>query len=97
MKVLSKSYKAGYCSEYVSHTTKNGEEMLFKISVENGNSYFYLFVRLLTKNNEIDNVVANANDIEGVEGISYIWDNEKRLNAGKRNLEIAKKWIKKVF
>lgn len=97
MKVLSKSYNVGYCSEYISHTSKNGEEMLFKISVENGNSYFYLYVRLLTKNNEMDNVVANANDIEGVEKINFIWDNEKRLDAGKRNIEIAKKWIKKVF
>ena len=97
MKVLSKSYKAGYCSEYVSHTSKNGEEMLFKISVENGNCYFYLFVRLLTKNNEIDNVVANASDIEGVESINYIWSNEERIFAGKENIEIAKKWIKKVF
>ena len=97
MKVLSKSYKAGYCSEYVSHTSKNGEELLFKISVENGNSYFYLYVRLLTKHNEMDNVVANANDIEGVESISYIWNKETRLDAGKRNIEIAKKWIKKVF
>ena len=97
MKVLSKSYKEGYCSEYVSHTSKNGEEMFFKISVENGNSYFRLFVRLLTKNNEIDNVVAYAEDIEGVERISYIWKNGERTEAGKRNIEIAKKWIKKVF
>ena len=97
MKVLSKSYKAGYCSEYVSHTSKNGEELLFKITVENGNCYFRLHVNLFTKNNEIDNVVAVAADIEGVEGINYIWDNDRRLNAGKKNLEVAKKWIKKVF
>lgn len=97
MKVLSKSYKAGYCSEYVSHTSKKGEEMFFKISVENGNSYFHLFVRLLTKNNEIDNVVAHANDIDGVEGINYIWDDDRRIDTGKRNIEIVKKWIKKVF
>lgn len=97
MKVLSKSYKAGYCSEYVSHTSKSGEELLFKITVENGNCYFRLLVKLLTKNNEIDNVVATAPDIEGVEGINYIWDNDRRLNAGKKNLEVAKKWIKKVF
>jgi hypothetical protein len=97
MKVLSKSYKAGYCSEYVSYTSKNGEEMLFKISVENGNCYFHLLVKLLTKNNEIDNVVATAADIEGVESIDYIWGDDVRLGEGKRNIEIAKKWIKKVF
>jgi hypothetical protein len=52
---------------------------------------------LLTKNNEIDNIVAHAYDIDGVEGINYIWDNDKRLEVGKRNIEVAKKWIKKVF
>lgn len=97
MKVLSKSYKAGYCSEYVSHTSKNGEELMFKISVENGNCYFHLLVKLFTKNNEIDNVVATAADIDGVESINYIWSLDERLNAGKKNLEVAKKWIKKVF
>ena len=97
MKVLSKSYKAGYCSEYVSHTSKNGEELFFKISVDNGNCYFNLKVRLLTKNNEIDNIVAHAHDIDGVESINYIWDNDRRIDAGKRNIEVAKKWIKKVF
>lgn len=97
MKVLSKSYKAGYCSEYVSHTSKNGEELFFKISVDNGNCYFNLQVRLLTKNNEIDNIVAHAYDIEGVKGINYIWSDNERLEEGKRNIEVAKKWIKKVF
>ena len=97
MKVLSKSYKAGYCSEYVSHTSKNGEELLFKIIVENGNCYFRLHVNLFTKNNEINNIVAYAYDIEGVESINYIWSNEERLATGKKNLEVAKKWIKKVF
>ena len=97
MKVLSKSYKAGYCSEYVSHTSKNGEDMFFKISVENGNCYFRLRVRLLTKNNEIDNVIANEDDIEGAEQINYIGRDEERIFEGKRNIEVAKKWIKKVF
>lgn len=97
MKVLSKSYKAGYCSEYVTHTTKNGEELFFKISVENGNSYFRLYVKLLTKNNEIDNVIAHNDDIEGVEKINYIWNDDRRIDAGKSNIEVAKKWIKKVF
>ena len=97
MKVLSTSYKACYCSEYVSHTAKNGEELFFKISVENGNSYFYLYVRLLTKNNVMDNVVAHKNDIEGIEHINYIWDNEKRIEVGKKNIEVAKEWVKKVF
>lgn len=97
MKVLSKSYKASYCSEYVSHTAKNGEELFFKISAENGNSYFYFYVRLLTKNNVMDNVVAHANDIEGVERINYIWDDNRRIEVGKKNIEIAKEWIKQVF
>lgn len=97
MKVLSTSYKAGYCSEYVSHTAKNGEELLFKIEVENGNCYFYLIVKLFTKNNEINNIVATDSDIENSIGINYIWDNEKRLDVGKKNIEIAKEWIKKVF
>lgn len=97
MKVLSTSYKACYCSEYVSHTAKNGEELFFKISVENGNSYFYLYVRLLTKNNVMDNVVAHKNDIEGVSEISFMWGDEKRIELGKENIEVAKKWIEMVF
>ena len=97
MKVLSKSYKAGYCSEYVSHTSKNGEDMFFKIYVENGNCYFRLRIKMLTKNNEIDNVIADEDDIEGVERIDYISNDVIRINEGKRNIEIAKKWIKKVF
>ena len=97
MKVLSKSYKAGYCSEYVTHTSKNGEELFFKIYMENGNSYSRLFVKMLTKNNEIDNVVAHNDDIEGIERINYIWDEKRRIEYGKNNIEIAKKWIKKVF
>lgn len=97
MKVLSKSYKAGYCSEYVSHTSKNGEELFFKISMENGNSYSRLYVRLLTKNNEIDNVIANIDDIEGIERISYVWDDDRRIDVGKNNIKVAKKWIEKVF
>ena len=97
MKVLSKSYKAGYCSEYVTHTSKNGEELFFKIYMENGNSYSRLFVKMLTKNNEIDNVVAHNDDSEGIERINYIWDEKRRIEYGKNNIEIAKKWIKKVF
>jgi hypothetical protein len=97
MKVLSQSYKAGYCSEYVSHTAKNGEELFFKISAENGNSYFYFYVRLLTKNNVMDNVVAHKNDIEGIESIAYHWDDNRRIELGKKNIEIAKEWIKQVF
>jgi hypothetical protein len=97
MKVLSKSYKVNYCSEYVSHTSKNGEELFFKISMENGNSYSRLYVRLLTKNHQIENVIANIDDIEGIKKINYIWDDNKRIDAGKNNIEVAKKWIEKVF
>jgi len=97
MEVLSKSYKASYCSEYVSHTAKNGEELFFKISAENGNSYFYFYVRLLTKNNVMDNVVAHKNDIEGIEHIAYNCDDNRRIELGKKNIEIAKEWIKQVF
>lgn len=97
MKVLSKSYKAGYCSEYVSHTSKKGEELFFKISMENGNCYSRLYVRLLTKNNQIENVIANIDDIEGIKKINYVWDDGKRIDVGMSNIEVAKKWIKKVF
>jgi hypothetical protein len=45
----------------------------------------------------MDNVVAHKNDIEGIESIAYHWDDNRRIELGKKNIEIAKEWIKQVF
>lgn len=98
MITISSNYTPKYCVEYVSHLTTEGN-LRFKIYSESESSTNYkLTVELLTKNLEYKRIAFNGScvkDIEGIIEISPYDTEEKRINDAKKNIETAKKWIKK--
>lgn len=95
METLISNYRPYYSSEVVKFRT-DGEDVRFKIVSEVGNSYYYLTIAIQTRNRNFENV-AIFGDIPNVSSIHYHWDNEKRIQMTKENIEMAKKYITKVF
>ena len=91
MTTLAKNTTPSYCSEYISY---NGNK--YKIVVRNGNAYFEVFIYRLTNNGDFA-VIANVNDIPNITRINYVWDDNRRMECAKENLEKAKEWLKSVF
>lgn len=90
MKTLITSFRPSYCSETIEY---NGNK--FKITSQNGNSYFFLTIELYTPNGLAK--VACAEDIQDSQKIDYVWDALQRLSLGKKNLKVAERYIKAVF
>ena len=95
MRTLIENYLPQHSSEVVKFRT-DGENVRFKIVSENGNSYYYLTIAIQTRNRNFENV-ATFGDIPGVTKIQYHWGDEKRIQAAKENIKLAKKYIIQVF
>jgi hypothetical protein len=74
----------------------NGEPVRFKITTENGNSYCYLKVFIQTKNYDLG-LIASEFEIPGFERVAYYWDDNRRIDTNKANIEAGKKFIENVF
>jgi hypothetical protein len=95
MKTLISNQTPDYCSEVVLHNF-DGKDTRFKITVENGNSYFRVKIYIHTLNGDFS-IVASNDDIPGLTYISYIYKNDERLQKGIDNVEICKAYIQTVF
>lgn len=95
MRTLISNYLPSYASEVILFRT-DGELTRFKISSETGYDFYILKIEIQTKNRNYE-CVATKNDIPGVEKIKYNWDEEKRIQLAKENIEMAKRYIIQVF
>lgn len=91
MKTLSLKLDKKWSSEYILY---NG--VRYRLRVENDNSYFYANIYRQTQNGDFS-LIADKADIEGIKDIKHIWSDNERIECAKQNLELMKKWLKKVF
>lgn len=89
MKKLISNNKIGYSSETVTHKAKR-----YKIVCENGNSYSRMAIYLYTENGL--GFIANENDIPKYQYVSYILENDARMNIQQQNMEAAEEYIQQI-
>lgn len=91
MKTLSVSQHGNHCSEYFRFNN-----VLFKVVVTNGNSYFECNVYKETLNGDFA-LVACKYDIVGVKHIYYNHNDESKIETAKQNISIAKEWVRVIY
>lgn len=95
MKTLISNYTPAYSSEIVMFNT-DGEDVRFKITSENRNSYFHFHIEIQTRNRDFEKVASNS-DIPNLIHIRYHDTDEVRIKYAKDNIKLAKDYIKKAF
>ena len=91
MKVIVSKEAPNYSSEFVEH---NGEK--FKISCDNGNAYWHVYLKILTQNKDYQ-IIAHEGDIPNTAKVSYLDKPEVRIEGNRKNLEACKAFIKKLY
>lgn len=91
MKVLVKKESVEYSSETIEYKGNK-----FLIASRNGNCYSEVRIEIYTKNGDLA-CIATGRDIPNTIYISYVEDDDKRLQKNAANLKAAEDYVKAIY